>query len=123
MQSKAERAVRAKIAKAFITGYCYRHRDQMPTKEEIEQHVADEMTRAKVFGISQEFEEEIWALVYDEALTGASGDDKKRLENLCNEWSIPAGGLACREKVKVIYLLATNSESRNTKRSTLDKVL
>jgi hypothetical protein len=50
-------------------------------------------------------------LVYDEGLTGASGDDKQCLENLCNEWKIPAGSLACREKVKVMHSVPMNSDA------------
>jgi hypothetical protein len=73
----------------------------IPSREEIEKHVEDEMRRSKIFAISKGCEEEIWSLVYDEVLEGASGADKLRLEKFCDEWKIPEGSIACRNKVKV----------------------
>jgi hypothetical protein len=124
MTSKAERAVRAKVAKEYVTAYAYRNSCEIPTRAEIEQYVEDEMTRAKVFAISEEFEQDIWSLVYDERLVGASGDDKRRLLKLCDEWKIPAGSIACREKVKVLRCTENFFQKRAIlTNTTLDQVL
>jgi hypothetical protein len=73
----------------------------MPTTEQIEKVVEDEIMMSKVFKISSSFEEEIWSMIYDEGMRSASGTDKERFEALCARWKIPEGSLACRNKVKV----------------------
>jgi hypothetical protein len=96
--SHAERAVRAKIAKRFRTDFAYKNNRQMPSNEEVDRHVENEIWLGRVFGISPWFEQEIWDLVYDEQ---AVGTDKERLDALCTENMIPAGNIACRNKVQV----------------------
>jgi hypothetical protein len=100
--SRSERAVRSQIRKKFVTTYAYKNRRQIPTSEQIEKAVEDEMTLCNVFKISSSFEEEIWSMIYDEGMRSASGTDKQRFEALCARWAIPEESLACRHKVKVI---------------------
>jgi hypothetical protein len=99
--SRSEHAVRSQIRKKFVENYAYKNRRQIPTTEQIEKAVEDEMMICKVFKISSSFEEEIWSMIYDEGMRGASGTDKERFEALCARWKIPEGSLACRNKVKV----------------------
>jgi hypothetical protein len=93
--------VRNQVRKKFVTTYAYKNRRQIPTTEQIEKAVEDEMTISKVFKISSSFEEEIWGMIYDEGMRGASGTDKERFDALCARWAIPEDSLACRNKVKV----------------------
>jgi hypothetical protein len=99
--SHSERALRTQVRRKFVTNYAYKNRRQIPTTEEIEKAVEDEMTLCNIFKISSSFEEEIWSMIYDEGMRSASGTDKERCEALCARWAIPADSLACRNKVKV----------------------
>jgi hypothetical protein len=100
--SRSERAVRTQVRRKFVTNYAYKNRRQVPTSEEIEKAVEDEMTLCNVFKISSSFEEEIWSMIYDEGMRSASGTDKQRFEALCARWAIPEESLACRHKIKVM---------------------
>jgi hypothetical protein len=100
-KSQSERAVRARLAKRFATVYAFKNNCKMPSTEAINKHVDYEMHLSKVFSLSPGFEQDVWDLVYDEGVQGASGIDKERLDALCDEWDIPEASLACRNKVKV----------------------
>jgi hypothetical protein len=99
--SASERAIRAKIAKRFVTEYAYQHNREIPSQRDVDRHVENEIWLSKVFGISPWFEQDIWDLVYDHGVTGTSGRDKERLDALCAEHEIPNTNVACRNKVKV----------------------
>jgi hypothetical protein len=127
-KSQSERAVRARLEKRFATLHAYKNNCQMPSTEAINKHVDYEMHLSKVFSLSPGFEQDVWDLVYDEGVQGASGVDKERLEALCDEWKIPEASLACRNKVKVqlcttMYnYVQSNSETKLTD-SSLDKIV
>jgi hypothetical protein len=100
--SRSERALRTQVRRKFVTNYSYKNRRQVPTTEEIEKAVHDEMTLCNVFKISRDCEEEIYSMIYDEGMRSASGTDKQRFEDLCARWRIPEESLACRHKIKVM---------------------
>jgi hypothetical protein len=111
--SQSERAVRAKLEKWFSTIYAFTNNCKVPSREAIDKHVNYEIHLSKVFTLGNQFEQDIWNLVYDAGVKGASGDDKQRLEDLCDKWEVPEASLAIRNKVKV--LLATMSRANQRK--------
>jgi hypothetical protein len=122
--SIAERAIRRQLETRFITLYAFMNNCKTPSREQIDHHVDYEMHLSKVFRLSPGFEQDIWDMVYDEGVEGASGDDQDRLEALCDEWKVPEGSLACRKKVKVLPTLYSQILMQATLTdTTLDQVL
>jgi hypothetical protein len=99
--SQSQRNMRAQIEKRFSTDYAYKSRRSLPTKEEVDKHVDDEIRRSRIYGLSDWFKDEVWDLVYDHGMLGVSGPDKERFEALCDSHCIPKENIACRNKVKV----------------------
>jgi hypothetical protein len=106
--SHSETTVRAKVARKYTIDYAYNNNRAIPSKEEVDKHVEDEMRRSRIFGISPGFEEQIWALVYD-----GDGATKKSVDALCEEWKIPAASVACRNKVQVLRCPVQFRSDRN----------
>jgi hypothetical protein len=107
--SQSERAVRAKLEKRFATIHAFKNNCRIPSRDEIEKHVNYEIHLSKIFTLSPGFEQDVWDMVYDDGVKGASGADKQCLEELCNDWEIPEANIACRNKVKVLEMRRANT--------------
>jgi hypothetical protein len=99
-ESQTRSAVRARCVKQFVTAYTNKH-GKVPTKQQIDKHVNDDLLLAKFASLEESGTQEIWDLVYDEGVRGLAGHDKKRVERLCDEWDIPRSSIAVRERVRV----------------------
>jgi hypothetical protein len=97
--------------KQFVTAYTNKH-GKVPTKEQIDKHVNDDILLAKFASLADDFTQEIWDLVYDEGLQGLGGQDRKRIEMLCDAWDIPKSSTTIRERVNVEHEHELNIATR-----------
>jgi hypothetical protein len=87
--SQAKFKLRRKVEKRYTTDCAYKNPHKLPSKEEVDKHVDDEMVLSWVFGMSKWFKDEVWDLVYDHGMRGVGGPDKERFEALCESNNIP----------------------------------